>query len=100
MPTLDEIWAWPAGDDEDDLPRIGDQLRLRPTGWTERDRRLVDRALDLAGVADEAERVMLSMRIGPVALLALSSAALHAEAWLEDIRHTLARVAGGEFEEG
>ncbi len=99
MPTLDELWAWPANDDEDDLPEIGSQRRVRPTGWTERDRRLVDRALDLAGITDAAERVMLSMRIGPVALLALSSAALHADAWLADIRHTLARVAGGEFGE-
>lgn len=83
--------------DDDDTPELTVMRHPKPTGWTDHDRRRFDRALDLAGITDPAERVRLSMRADAVMMFSVISAARHADAWIDDLRRTFERVAGGEL---
>lgn len=82
---------------DDALPEITTARPSEPTGWTERDRRLFDRAMDLASVTDPAERARLSLAANTVVLLILTPMVYGANAHIEGLKNTLARVAAGDL---
>lgn len=91
--TSPEVLQSEAGEDEDG------QLEFifvgAPSGWTEQDSRTLERALDLAGVVDPAERLKIEMAVDCLGAVILRPLVYLAEDVRAQIRDYLDQIQGG-----
>ena len=65
------------------------------TGWTEGDTKILERALDLAGIVEPAGRVAAAMSVDMLGIICLAPLVKSVESGLGQIREYFARVKGG-----
>jgi hypothetical protein len=65
------------------------------TGWTGQDTRMLDRALDLAGLTGEAERLRAGMAVDMMGIVILAPLVLMIEEGQAQLRQYFERLQGG-----
>ena len=81
---------WDAGEEE-----LYFLVTKPPTGWTDQDSGILERALDLAGIESQSERVAAAMAVDVMGIVILAPLVKAAEGNLEQIRRYLNHIKGG-----
>ena len=66
-----------------------------PTGWTEQDTGILETALDLAGLTDQAERLQAAMAVDVMGIVILAPLVRMVEGGQAQIREFFENIKGG-----
>lgn len=66
-----------------------------PTGWTDSDTMFLEKALNLAGIIDPAERLRAGLAVDLMGIVILTPLVRQAECELEHIRNFFRAIQGG-----